>query len=805
MSRNLTSVAGSLTSSDARCILPLLAQILWISFLSGMILNRPKPQPYPRPARSIRQAVLAFVIVTSCVRDVSGQLHTDAMVRGETAPEAQGIIDLQRLRGPVTLDGIPEEAAWEGIDVFPLTMYQPTFRGSSDREVAIRVAYDDEALYVAGLIYEADASDISTFSLTRDRYGGDDGFSVILDTFNDNENAVRFTGLPLGTRIDHSISNDGQTPGPGNVSWNTFWDLETQIGEDGWSGEMRIPFSSLRFKPESDGSVVMGLMAFTYQAGRDSRWTFPAMSRSAPYTKPSAFQDVRLRGIVPQKPVYITPYALAATARTHELSTVGDRFVRIEDRAMDFGGDLKFTPTPNLTLDLTVNTDFAAVESDQQQVNLTRFSLFFEEKRPFFQERAGIFSFDTGADKGTLFYSRRIGLSDGQPVPILGGVRLVGRVGEWDLGFIEMQTAADGDFNSENFGVVRLRRRVLNANSFTGAMATSRVGPDGAYNVTYGIDGLFRLVGDEYLTMKWLQTLQGGDAATDLAPTGLEAGRIFLDWTRRRISGFSYQLGYTWSGPGYNPGVGFEPRTDFSRGQTDLNYSWFPDASSHSRFRRIWLGSQNNIWVLNQNHGVETGRIQPFLQFETKLGVIWKLSTTTQYENVETGFALGDGVDIPAGRYWATVGALEMRAARAWPIRPNVTVTAGDFFDGSRFGVSTDVTWPTGPYLEVVGGVEWNQIHFDERNEAFDSRLLRLTLRGAVNTNISIDAFAQYSSLTDQLTTNTRFRYNFREGQDFWVVWNEGLNTDRDVLGSPRLPFENASTLTVKYSHTWIS
>ena len=140
----------------------------------------------------------------------------------------------------------------------------------------------------------------------------------------------------------------------------------------------------------------------------------------------------------------------------------------------------------------------------------------------------------------------------------------------------------------------------------------------------------------------------------------------------------------------------------------------------------------------------------------------------------------------------------------AWPIRPNATLTAGEFFDGTRVGLKSDVTWPASPHLEVVAGWEWNRIEFDARDQAFDSHLGRLTLRGAVNTRFSVDAFVQYNSLTDQLSTNTRLRYNFREGQDLWLVWNEGLNLERDVLGVPRLPFEEARTLTMKYSHTFL-
>ncbi len=728
---------------------------------------------------------------------------SDALVRGVTAPEARGVIDLPRLRGPVTLDGLSDEAAWEGIESVPLTMYQPTFRGSTHRRIELLIGYDDEAIYAAARFHHDDPSAIRAFSLTRDRYGGDDGFALILDTFNDKQNAVRFTGLPLGTRIDHSIENDGQDPGPGNGSWRTFWDLETQITEEGWFGEMRIPFSSLRFETQPDGSVIMGLLGFVYESGEDTRWTFPAMPSSSPYGRPSAFQEVRLQGIVPQNPVYVTPYGLTGTSRFHELSSGGSEYARLGDRSLELGADLKFTPTTNLTVDLTLNTDFAAVEADQQQVNLTRFSLFFEEKRPFFQERAGIFAFDTGADRGTLFYSRRIGLADGRPLRILGGGRVVGRAGDWDLGLIQMQTAAHEalDLKPENFGILRLQRRVLNANSFVGAMGTSRVDTEGRYNVTYGVDGSFRVVGDEYLTLKWLQTFQGGGDADPVAG-GLEAGRLVLDWTRRRLSGLSYQAAFTWSGPGYDPGIGFEPRREFTRGQGDVGYTWFPGEGA--AFRRIWVGSRNSLWVRNATDEVETVQLEPFLQLETGIGMVLRALSTTRYEDVERDFSLSESAGVPAGRYWATEAAVEMRAARAWPIRPNVTLTAGEFFDGNRVGLRSDLTWPASRHLEVVGGWEWNRIRFGARNEALDSRLVRLTLRGAVDTRFSIDAFGQYNSLTGQLTGNTRFRYNFREGRDLWLVWNEGLNLDRDPLAVPRLPFADARTLTLKYSHTLI-
>ncbi|MEZ4417675.1 MAG: DUF5916 domain-containing protein [Gemmatimonadota bacterium] len=727
--------------------------------------------------------------------------------------EASGVIDLPRLRGVVTLDGVSDEDAWADVPTLDLTMYEPTYRGSSDRQIELLVAYDDEAVYVAGRFYHADPSAIRAFSLTRDRWSGDDSFGILLDTFNDNENALRFVGMPLGARMDMSITGDGQNAdggggggggglGPRNNAWNTFWDLETRITEDGWFGEMRIPFSSLRFESLPDGSVVMGMMVYAYEPGQGNRWTFPAIPRQFPYTQVSVWQDVRLRDVAPRNPVYISPYALTSTAYAASLAPDESGYVGASDRSVEVGADLKLNPTPNLTLDLTANTDFAAVEADQQQVNLTRFSLFFEEKRPFFQERAGIFQFETGADQGTLFYSRRIGLAEGQPVRILGGARLVGRVGSWDLGFIEMQTAGQDSVSAENFGVLRLRRRVLNANSFVGAMATSRIDAEGAYNATYGVDGLVRVAGNEYLTVKWLQTLQGGDPEHELLPGGVDAGRMVVDWTRRQVQGLSYQHAFTWSGPGYDPGVGFEPRSDFMRAQSDWNYQWFPSQSS--RFRRVWVGSKSNLWIRNADDEVDSGLFNPFLQIETKPGASVQVSTTTTYEDVLEPFSLSDEAEILAGSYWATEAALELRAARGWTVRPNLTARFGRFYDGSRLGFESNFNWAVNQYLELGGGWDWNRIRFDERAQAFDSNLIRLRAQGALNTEISLNAFVQYNSLSGQVSTNARLRYNFREGQDLWLVWNEGLNLERDVLGLPRRPFEDARTLTLKYTHTLI-
>lgn len=763
-------------------------------------------------------AVLAVALLGGTIQPGSAQqLSTEAsgsaspddpawLDAGRDAPVAGGVRDLARLTAPIDFDGLVDDAAWNAVPPLPLTMYEPVFRGETERRIWVKVAYDDDALYVAARFYHDDPSNIRAFSLTRDTWNSDDGFGIFLDTFLDKENAVRFIALPLGARMDMTITGDGQgergSGGPRGVSWNTFWDLETEFLVDGWSGEMRIPFESLRFETDADGSVVMGLMAYAYEPGNEDRWTFPAIPRSAPYTQVSAFQNVRLEGIESRNPVFVSPYALAGRARTHAADAVAGQWPSEIDAAREMGVDLKFNPTPNLTLDVTANTDFAAVEADQQQVNLTRFSLFFDEKRPFFQERAGIFQFATGADRGTLFYSRRIGLANGQPVPILGGARLVGRIGEWDVGAIEMVTDEHGGLPRENFGVLRVRRRVLNPTSFVGAMVTSRVG-GGQYNHTWGVDGQWRAWGNEYLTLKLLQTVQGGSAlASQGIASGLDAGRLVFDWTRRQQAGLSYQNVFVWSGPGYDPGVGFEARQDFTRAQSDWNYQWFPGEGA--TFRRIWLGARSSMWMRNADDEVETGVVEPFLHLETTVGTTFIARLRGQYEDVLAGFDLSDAASVPVGSYWAREAEAEFRAPRGWAVRPNVTVTAGEFFDGRRVRVNTSFDWPLSAHLGLRGGWEWNRVRFDERGQAFDATLLRLTSRFALDTHLSVEVFGQYNSLADQLTTNSRLRYNFREGQDLWLVWNEGLNLERDPLGVPRLPLSDTRTLTLKYTHTFI-
>jgi len=404
--------------------------------------------------RSFR--TILFVIVFT-VNSISGQPQPiQEMVADNSSPVA-----LERLEKPVRLDGVINEPAWEDIDPLPLTMHVPVYGEEPTQESKVKVAYTDDHLYVAGRFYEEDPDKIQAPYKERDMGSPtSDSFWLGLDTFNDNENALLFFVTPSGQRVDMALSNDGVGSAPVNINWDAFWSAEVVRNQKGWFTEMRIPISSLRFEDDS-GRVVMGLVAGRWIARRSEADLFPAIPDKWGFwslAKPSRMQDVVLEDIENRNPLYIRSYLLGGLGRSYHLNDRETKFLKDNQTTGDVGLDLKYGLTNNLTLDVSVNTDFAQVEADAQQVNLTRYSLFFPEKRGFFQERASNFEFNFG-ENNRLFHSRRIGIHQGEQVRIYGGARLVGRVEDWDVGVLNMQTQHTNGLPSENFGVVRLRKK----------------------------------------------------------------------------------------------------------------------------------------------------------------------------------------------------------------------------------------------------------------------------------------------------------------------------------------------------------
>jgi hypothetical protein len=710
---------------------------------------------------------------------------------------------IPRLYGPLTLDGMSNEPAWQEARPFPLIMHMPKFgEPPSERSEAL-LAFDDEFLYVAGRLFDREPFKIQAPTKKRDAAtGSSEWFGIILDTFNDKENGLGFFTTPSGLRWDAAIFNDAQPAtsedSPINRSWNVFWDVATARTQEGWFIEMRIPISSLRFQ-NADGRVVMGLIISRWIARKNELDVFPAIPRNwgeMSNWKLSQAQEVEFLGLRPRNPFYITPYLLAGHSRASDLNHEETAYLATADLKFEMGLDVKCGLASNITVDLTANTDFAQVEADEAQVNLTRFSLFFPEKRLFFQERSSNFEFGLGG-QDRLFYSRKIGLFEGRAVRIYGGARIVGRIGGWDLGFLNMQTAAGEGRPSENFGVLRVRRRVFNAFSYVGGIITSRIGRDGSFNTAYGLDGILRLFGDDYLTFDWAQVFKTGasNRALSLNPT-----QVNVAWKRSTKIGPAYLFNFSRSGLDFDPGLGFQTRQNYTRLSWCGQYGWAPRKETFLVQHDAYLEGQ--VYWDNGSGRVESVEIGPGWEFAAKSG--WSGSASPRFfiEDISEEFSLSDKCSVPAGRY-SFVGLKGMvLTPQGNLLSSTLTLEAGSFYDGWRISVGAAPTWSAVPDLELSGLFQYNAIRFPSRGQIYIAPLARLSVLATLSTQFSASAFIQYDGGTGAVIANVRFRYNPKEGTDICLIYNGGLNTGR-FQKTPVAPLSSGRAVLLKASTTF--
>lgn len=708
-------------------------------------------------------------------------------------------VRIQRIEGTITLDGKPNEPAWKKIRPFPVTQLFPTYQAPPTEKTEIRLAYDDKFIYAAGYLYDSEAEKIMAPSRKRDYFAANtEWFGIVLDTFNDKENGLSFMTTPSGLRFDSTIFNDAQGELPLNLSWNTFWDTVSTRDERGWFVEMRIPLSSLRYQSK-DGKVVMGLIAWRFIPRKNEVHIFPDIPPNwGNWTvyKVSRAQEIVLEGIQSKRPLYITPYGLAGTGQNYELNKDETAYIRKRNPVTELGLDAKYSLTSNLTMDVTLNTDFAQVEADDVQVNLTRFSLFFPEKRLFFQERSSTFNFNFGGPNN-LFYSRRIGINEEKAVSIYGGVRLVGRLGNWDIGLLDMHTAPSEGLSSENFGVLRLRRRIINRYSYVGGMLTSRIGTDGHYNDAYGLDGIFRVSENDYLLLNWAQTFQNGFANH---PFSLDPAKVRIAWERRTLKDLGLNFSLSRAGKDYDPGVGFEMREDYTRLGNRILYGWNPGENSPFLNHNIFA---DGFLVLRNTDGkTESAEFGPGWNWSARSGFMGEIALKIYREGLVEPFELTDDITIPAGDYtfaglkgfFNTPGGKRLSAFSKFEM--------GSFFNGKRLTFSVQPQYILAKDLNLTGFYQINWVDFPEQDQSLLAHITRLKLEATLSLQFTASAFVQYNSAADSVIANVRLRYNPREGTDLYIVYNENLNTHRGRY-SPFRPYSSGRALMIKYSHTF--
>jgi hypothetical protein len=641
----------------------------------------------------------------------------------------QDRVIIPRIQGEFKFDGMVEDACWKNLQPLQMVMHTPTFGNQPTEKSEIMICYDNTYLYVGARLFDSNPSDMLISSKKRDESEvASEELMLIFDSFNDKENGLGFATTPTGLRNDFTISKDamqeggGPGEGPFNQSWNTFWDVKTTKNDKGWFAEIRIPFSSMRFK-DKDGKIVMGFICIRKIAHKNEVDIFPAIppnwGESSAY-RPSKAQEVVFEGLKSKKPFYIAPYAIGGYQLDNVLNEAETGYDLDKSPKLNAGLDVKYGLTNNLTMDLTINTDFAQVEADDEQINLTRFSLFFPEKRTFFQERSSVFAFDFEPGS-SLFYSRRIGLYEGERVPIFGGARITGMAGKWDIGFLEMQTQAidlaEGSGNalaSENFGILRLRRQVINENSYIGGILTSRIGMDGSYNTAYGMDGIFKMSDNDYLNVKLAQVM---DKSYRNNMFSLDPTRIYINWNRFNQKGLNYDFTYSRSGKDFDPKVGFLTRNNYTHYFGGLGYGWIP--GEESAIQNHGLRANAMAFTDNLNNSVQTFETELSYDLKFKSNFSGMFALKHIYENVTDTFSFSSDAYVPAGKYGFNQFESHLNSPETNKFVLGMDFFGGSFYDGTRYTFGIEPSWNIGTSLQLGLEYEYNILHFKSRDQSF--------------------------------------------------------------------------------------
>ena len=709
-----------------------------------------------------------------------------------------------RASSGVVFDGISNEPAWADAYKMNFTTFRPVWGQAPAEQTEMLVTYDDQHCYVAGRCYTRDSSTLVIRNLVRDGWRGDDWVTFHIDNTFDRQNALIFSIYPMGSRYDAAIANDGVDLGNAafNQDFNMFWDARSVVTKAGWFFEMKIPLYNLRLRKNQQGQVVVGISAARTIQNPQEMHIFPAIPQKIldGMSKPSVKQPTILTEIQPKKLLLVTPYVSGSTNRAHVTDTDNNKILTTRGRALQAGIDLKVGVNSFLTLDASVNPDFAQVEADDQLLNLTRFSLFFPEKRQFFQEAAGLFDFNLGGQT-QMFYSRRVGINDGQLTSIYGGARLTGKLNaNTDIGLLSMQAAplrdaADALLRpTENFSTLRLRRKILNRRSFVGVIATQRWLKNG-FNTGLGADLMLNPSGDHYFVGALGGTLQSNQGF------GIGATRFNMKYELRKTDGLFGDATYTYSGRDFNPLSGFLDRTDFHQLKGKISYGRFAKEKSDKFQYLQWRMLDLDLYRSVSRASWETIELGSSLRTTRPSGVEATYAAKYNYEVLNAPIKFSEKTTIAVGQYHFAELSYQYLQPRAKTFRNLVTVAAGTFFGGQRFNISYNPILNLGKHWEIQGLYSVNHLRFGAARETI--HIGRLRVNYALNLHLSVNYVIQVNSINQQIFNNFRLRYNFRDGQDLYLVWNENFFTERSTPWGELRPWSGTQNFILKYNLTF--
>ena len=700
-------------------------------------------------------------------------------------PQGRMTLRAVRLDTPLQLDGRLDERVYQAVPpVTDFVQQEPDEGAAATERTEAWVMFDSDTLYVSARCWSSEPDRIVANEMKRDSFGmfGNETFSVILDTFYDRRNGFNFMTNALGGLFDATITNE-RTP---NMDWNTVWEVKTGRSEQGWTVEMAIPFKSLRYR--AGPTQVWGInMQRRVASKNESSFLTPipaALNFAGMFKLSSAATLVGLEIPPSGTRLEVKPYAISdLTTDLNATPLVSNAL------GGDAGFDIKYGVTQGLTADFTYDTDFAQVEVDEQQVNLTRFSLFFPEKREFFLEGQGIFDFGGGTSPspsafffsgerfgGTvpvLFFSRRIGLDEGRTVPIRAGGRLTGKIGRYSIGLLNVQTGEEPVAGAvpTNFSIGRVKLDLLRRSSIGGLFTSRSASTNGnGGNYVYGVDGVFSFYDNlninTYLAKTETPELRGDDLSYQAQ----------LDYNGDRWGVMIDRLAV---GANFNPEVGFVRRDDFRR--TFASFRFSPRPRSMAAVRKFsWEGSLD--YTTDGTGLLETRLQQGLFGIEFENGDRFFAGVTDNYELLKEPFEVARGIEIPVGGYSFLNTRVVYSLGQQRVMSGGFTVERGEFFGGDK----TSVGYFRGriglsPQLALEPSLSFNWVNLPEGN--FTAELVSTRTIYTITPRMFVSALLQFNSGSDSLGTNIRLRWEYQPGSELFVVYTD----ERDTL-TPRFP-----------------
>jgi hypothetical protein len=676
------------------------------------------------------------------------------------------------------LDGLLTEAPWgEAPALSGLAQREPDEGQPASEKTEVCFLYDDENLYIGVRAMDSEPSRVVGRILQRDRimekdpffgrptFTGDDAVAILLDPFDDNRNAYIFATNPNGAEFDALLADEGKEF---NVDWRGVWEVAGTRTEEGWSAEFRIPLRTLRYPNNSQEPWGLNVFRIIRRKNEEVLWKAWSRDNGGFHRVSQAGELEGIRNLPPTSMnLEAKPYLLGGFEQERrgdgDLSTSSETAV---------GLDLKTEVRPGLVLDLTLNTDFAQVEVDDEQVNLTRFSLFFPEKRDFFLENSGIFDFGVQGNpyeppQFQMFFSRRIGIEEDEDevVPILGGGRLTGRLGGQTVGFLTVVTDEVKDLvEREVFSVARVKRDI-GGNNYLGLMAADRRSSAGQ-NTVLGADGSFYLTPATNVQGWFAHTFTQGDGGDDLV-YGLSGS-----WRSDLWEVFAQ---YVVVGPEAEARAGFIQREDLRRSDLFLRKTFRPEAVGVRKID-FWLGG--NLFT-SVDGTLQDWSGGPIMALEFESGDNFNVFYQPGENRPDEEFDLADTLYVPAGEYDATALMVMLNTSPSRPVVVSGNLRTGDFYGGTIRSVGGNLSVAPLPQVALALGLNQNRVELP--SGGFTSNLLSVRGAYSFSTRLNANLLVQYNSLDEYFSTNLRINFIHRPGSDFFLVFTEERGVDDDL------------------------